>query len=153
MMSEKAKGNLIAFVYTAVSAVVVFLVIILISGCSLIEPTVDYALAQAQTAALDALAQAQTTAIDGLAELVHEMAEKPRPSMPPAGSSLTEYGVWGGSVLLGSLAVLVDRRFFHKKQRRQGVPGVRPVGPPPPMPKPRQSAGRVVDFGSPPNNV
>lgn len=47
---------------------------------------------------------------------VHEAANKPPPPAPAPGSSWSDYLVWAGTVLVGSIAVLVDRRRFHNKK-------------------------------------
>ena len=125
-MTEGTKEALATFIGAAIGLFIVFGTILLISGCAaLYKPVVDYALEQAK---IDMMNKVE--------DLIHEAATKPPPPLPPIGSSWTEYGVWGGTVAMGSLAVLVDRRRYHRK--RVGgvplVPGVRPVGPPPPMP-------------------
>lgn len=114
-MSGLCKDRLVTlgWVVTALGAIVA--AILLVSGCSLpkstYEPIVQYA-----------LEQTEERVTDRVEELIHEAATKPVPPLPPVGSSWTDYGVWGGSVAMGSLAVLADRRRFHRKNAT-GFPG------------------------------
>lgn len=105
-MSDLRRDICVTLCWLALSFVVTALVLVLVSGCAtLYEPVIA-----------DALAQTEKMVTDRVGELIHEAATRPPPPVPPMGSTWTEYGVYAGSVALGSLAVLVDRRRFHRKK-------------------------------------
>lgn len=86
--------------------IIIGFVVWALSGCAtLYEPVIA-----------DALAQTEKMVMDRVGELIHEAATRPPPPVPPMGSTWTEYGVYAGSVGMGVLAVLVDRRRFHRKK-------------------------------------
>jgi hypothetical protein len=83
----------------------------LFPGCAtLYRPVVDYAMDQA-------IEKAEQGMKDIAGDFVHEVATKPPPQPPPPGAGSWEWVVYALSVALGSVAVLVDRRIYHKKKR------------------------------------
>lgn len=83
--------------------------VLALPACSaILSPMIDHAMSQ----------------VTGQAEemvhgFVHAAAEKPLPPAPVAGSSWSEYAIWVGMTLLGSAAVVIDRRKFHNSPKRQ----------------------------------
>lgn len=66
-----------------------------------------------------ALSKALEVSQEKAHQIVHPVVENLPPEAPPPGSSWTDYGIWTGSVLLGSLAILIDRRYFHGPRSNQ----------------------------------
>lgn len=83
--------------------------VLALPACSaLLSPMID-----------NAMSQAAGKAEEMVHGFVHAAAEKPLPPAPVAGSSWSEYAIWAGMTLLGSAAVVIDRRRFHNSSKRQ----------------------------------
>jgi hypothetical protein len=67
----------------------------------------------------NAMSQVAVVAEEKVHGFVHAAAEKPPPPAPAAGSSWSEYAIWVAMTLLGSAAVVIDRRRFHNSPKRQ----------------------------------